>query len=76
MSLEAGDSIPARPPTRRWHLVVGFAALAAFLARGQYMDLAHDHLRGLEEATRLLFRSTHIYLLFSALLNVVLGLYQ
>lgn len=60
---------------RRLHLLVGFAALAAFLASGQYMDLAHDHLRGLDDATRLLFRSTHIYLLFSALLNILLGLY-
>ena len=60
---------------RRLHLVVGFVALAAFLASGQYMDLAYDHLRGLDDATRLLFRSTHIYLLFSALLNLVLGLY-
>lgn len=61
---------------RRLHLVVGFVGLAAFLASGQYMDLAYDHLRGLDDATRLLFRSTHIYLLFSALLNIVLGLYR
>src|SRR5581483_10072632 len=40
-----------------------------------YMDRAHDHLRGLDGATRLLFRSTHIYLLFAALLNLALGLY-
>src|SRR5262249_16768934 len=35
----------------------------------------YDHLRGLDDATRLLFRSTHIYLLFAALLNLALGLY-
>lgn len=39
------------------------------------MDRAYDHLRGLDSTTRMLFRSTHIYLLFAALLNVVLGLY-
>jgi ABC-type Fe3+ transport system permease subunit len=60
---------------RRAHLLLGLVALAAFLGSGQYMDLAHNHLRGLDDATRLLFRSTHIYLLFAALLNLALGLY-
>ena len=60
---------------RRLHLTVGLVGVVGFVATGQYMDLAHDHLRGLDDATRLLFRSTHIYLLFSALLNIVLGLY-
>jgi len=39
------------------------------------MDRAHDHLRGMDDARRLLFRSTHIYLLFASLLNLALGLY-
>jgi hypothetical protein len=60
---------------RRLHLAVGLTGLVAFLATGQYMDRAHDHLRGMDDARRLLFRSTHIYLLFTALLNVALGLY-
>src|SRR5262245_60170169 len=60
---------------RRLHLLVGLAGLAAFLASGQYMARAHDHLRGMDDARRLLFRSTHIYLLFAALLNLALGLY-
>jgi|SRR5690242_9575895 len=60
---------------RRLHLATGLLALAAFLASGQYMDRAHDHLRGLDDTTRMLFRSTHIYLLFAALLNLALGLY-
>jgi hypothetical protein len=60
---------------RRLHLVMGLLAVLAFLASGQYMDLGHDHLRGLDDGTRLLFRSTHIYLLFTALLNLALGLY-
>jgi hypothetical protein len=60
---------------RRLHLATGLLGLAAFLASGQYMGRAHDHLRGLDDTTRLLFRSTHIYLLFAALLNLALGLY-
>jgi hypothetical protein len=57
------------------HLIVGLIGLAAFLASGQYMDRAYDHLRGLDDTRRMLFRSTHIYLLFAALLNLALGLY-
>jgi hypothetical protein len=60
---------------RRLHLVVGLVGVVAFLASGQYMDRVYDHLQGLDDATRLLFRSTHIYLLFASLLNLVLGLY-
>src|SRR5437868_3993345 len=60
---------------RRLHLVVGLVGLAAFLASGQYMDRVYDHLRGLDDTRRMLFRSTHIYLLFAALLNLALGLY-
>jgi hypothetical protein len=39
------------------------------------MDKVHDHLRGMEDTKRLLFRSTHIYLLFCSLVNLALGLY-
>jgi hypothetical protein len=55
--------------------VVGLVGVVAFLATGQYMDRVQDHLRGMDDARRLLFRSTHIYLLLSSLLNVALGLY-
>ena len=60
---------------RRLHLLFGLVFLAGFLASGQYMALGYDHLHGLDDATRLLFRSTHIYLLFASLLNLALGLY-
>ena len=60
----------------RWvHLTVGIAGVIGFLATGQYMDKVHDHLRGMDDARRLLFRSTHLYLLFGSLLNLALGLY-
>jgi hypothetical protein len=60
---------------RRLHLAVGLIAVAAFLASGLYMRLGPSPAKTLDDATRLLFRSSHIYLLFAALLNVVLGLY-
>jgi hypothetical protein len=55
---------------------VGVAGIAGFLLTGQYMDKVHDHLRGMEDAQRLLFRSTHIYLLLGSLVNLALGLYS
>jgi hypothetical protein len=61
---------------RRLHLVTGLVSVAAFLASGLYMHLRYDHLRGMDDVLRLLFRSTHIYLLFAALLNLALGLYM
>ena len=60
---------------RRLHLLTGLLGVVAFLASGQYMDVAQDHLRGLDGTARMLFRSRHIYLLFAALLNLALGLY-
>ena len=60
---------------KRLHLVVGAIALVAFVLTGQYMDRAHAHLRGMPDAPRLLFRSAHIYLLFAALVNLLLGTY-
>jgi hypothetical protein len=57
------------------HLAAGLLLLVVFLGTGQYMDRVHDHLRGMDDATRLLFRSSHIYLLWSGLLNLALGLY-
>jgi hypothetical protein len=60
----------------RWlHLAVGIVGVVGFLLTGQYMLHAHDSLHGMDDTRRLLFRSTHIYLLFSSLVNLALGLY-
>lgn len=58
----------------RAHGMIGFAGLIAFVLTGQYMDRWHDHLRGTDDVRRLAFRSTHIYLLFTSLLNMALRL--
>jgi hypothetical protein len=58
---------------RRLHFVIGASALVAFLATGLYMRLRFPPMVSLDKATRLLYRSTHIYLLFAALLNLVIG---
>lgn len=66
---------PAPTRLRRLHLVVGFAGLAAFLLSGQYMHHVLGHLKGLADAPRLLYRTSHIYLMWAALLNLLLGIH-
>ena len=56
-------------------MTVGMVALVGFILTGQYMDRVHDHLTGMPDGPRLLYRSAHIYLLFAALLNLLLGAY-
>lgn len=60
---------------RRLHLLLGIAGIVAFLATGQYMDRWHEHLRGYNDTTRMLYRSTHIYILLAAVTNAMTGLY-
>ena len=58
---------------RSVHLGVGALGLLAFVLSGQYMHWVHDHLRGMPDGPRLFYRSVHIYLLWSALLNLALA---
>jgi hypothetical protein len=60
---------------KRLHLAVGMLGLGAFGFTGLFMDQRLDHLEGMPDGPRALYRSGHIYILFSALLNVVLGAY-
>lgn len=57
------------------HLAVAAAGLGLFLATGQYMHRGLDHLRGMADAPRVLYRSAHIYILFAALLHGALAAY-
>jgi hypothetical protein len=57
------------------HLWVGLLFVAVFLLTGLYMGQVLDHLRGLEDGPRMVFRSVHVYLMLAALMNVALGLY-
>ena len=60
---------------RRLHLIVGVLALIAFVLSGQYMDRLYDHLRGMADGPRMMYRTAHIYILWSGLLNLVTGAY-
>ncbi len=69
------DSRPMIRSLRHAHLWMGIAGIGAFLLTGLYMDRAHGHLRGYDDTVRMLYRSTHIYVLLSAVTNTMLGLY-
>lgn len=60
---------------RRFHLIFGIVVLIVFILTGQYMDRYHDHLRGMPDLPRMLYRSRHIYLLLAGLLHVGIGSY-
>ena len=60
---------------KKVHLIFGVAVVIAFLLTGQYMDKLYHHLRGVPDAPRLLYRTRHIFILLSGLLNLGIGAY-
>ena len=60
---------------RRLHLAVGILVVIAFLATGQFMRRHEPPMAALEDGLRMMYRSRHIYLLGSGLVNLMLGLY-
>ena len=71
----APESAPDPAARRcRAHRVVGLLGVLAFLASGLEMHFRYGHLRSFDMATRLSFRSIHIYLLFASLLNLGVSL--
>lgn len=56
-------------------MLAGVVATLAFLTTGQLMRHHTPPLIGLTADARLMFRSRHIYILASALVNLMLGLY-
>jgi hypothetical protein len=60
---------------KNFHLVFGVLVIIVFLLTGQYMDRYHEHLRGMADGPRMLFRSRHIFILLSGLLHLGLGTY-
>ena len=63
------------PMLRRIHLVLGIAAIVAFLMSGQLLGHHHPSMDQLTPELRMMYVSRHIYLLTAALVNAVLGLY-
>jgi hypothetical protein len=75
VALQSGHIHGVRDVIRRFHAVLGAVLLVTFLLTGQYMDKIHAHLDAMADGPRLLYRSRHIYVLMSALLNVALAAY-
>ncbi|MBI2620174.1 MAG: hypothetical protein HYW57_08845 [Ignavibacteriales bacterium] len=59
----------------RIHLTTGMSTVIVFLGTGLYMRMNFPQLYDENEAIRYLFRANHVYILFSGLLNILLGLY-
>ncbi len=49
--------------------------MLAFLLTGQYMDKYFNHLEGMADGPRLLYRTRHIFILLAGLLNLGIGAY-
>lgn len=60
----------------RWaHLIFGLTLFVVFAQTGTYMRVDFPDKEAIPQELRLLMRSRHIYILFSALIHLALGLY-
>ena len=60
---------------KKAHLIFGILTVVAFLLTGQYMDKFYNHLHGMADGPRLLYRTRHIFILLAGLLNLGIGAY-
>ena len=60
---------------KKAHLIFGAFVVLAFLLTGQYMDKYLNHLDGMPDGPRLLYRTRHIFILLAGLLNLGIGAY-
>jgi hypothetical protein len=60
---------------KKAHLIFGVLIVIAFLFTGQYMDKYYNHLHGMADGPRLLYRTRHIFILLAGLLNLGIGAY-
>jgi hypothetical protein len=57
------------------HLAIGAFVIAAFLLTGQFMDRFYNHLEGMPDGPRMLYRTRHIFILLSGLVILGVGAY-
>ena len=60
---------------KKVHLIFGACVVVAFLLTGQYMDKYYNHMVSVPDGPRLLYRTRHIFILLSGLLNLGIGAY-
>ena len=60
---------------RRWHLYGGLLFVAVFLATGAKMRASFPEAHSGDAGVRMMYRSAHVYILLSALGNVLVGVH-
>lgn len=58
-----------------FHLIFGLLMFVVFVTTGRFMRVDFPEKEAIPQELRLLMRSRHIYILFSALIHLVLGAY-
>lgn len=59
-----------------FHLIFGIVLFFVFTTTGNYMRADFPDKEAISQELRVLMRSRHIYILFSALIHIVLGVYM
>jgi hypothetical protein len=57
------------------HLLVGVFGIVIFVLTGQYMGIFLRGLNEMPDGPRLLYRSSHLYLMWASLVNLLVGMY-
>ncbi len=60
---------------KKLHFYLGILLILVFILTGQYMHHFHSHLENMSDGPRMLYRSAHIYIFLSSLLNIMFGVY-
>jgi hypothetical protein len=60
---------------KKFHAVFGLVVVIIFLLTGQYMDKYLQHLHGMLDGPRMLYRTRHIFILLAGLLHIGIGTY-
>ena len=60
---------------RKTHLILGALFLVLFLISGQYMGQVLPAFTGELDGLRMMYRASHVYLLYASLLNLLAGAY-
>src|SRR5689334_18595932 len=57
------------------HVIVGIAGVIVFVLTGQYMAIFLGGLMDMADGPRLMYRTSHLYLMWSSLMNLTVGSY-
>jgi hypothetical protein len=57
------------------HLGLGIFGIVVFVLTGQYMAIVLQGLNGMADGPRLLYRTSHLYLMWASLANLLMGFY-